>query len=464
MNRKLPVFAYDDWYTGQAMPNGLGLEWIEKLELPPTHGISAYNFKDMPDSELYEEIANLKVNPNYVIDPPLQIQQIQHYPTNPYTEEIVLKNTSEVLETGENFFWPVDIWSWECVETFFDNIKISDEVAEKVRSGQGLVLIMFWNEGFPLSHTAFMSLEKWVVDNKLENRVIYSNANFKLEEIRQRHVNDGLITDCFKCVPFDFYGSWPWFVSIHNDHDLHLNNQISLIKEKKERGRVFLNYNRRPHAHRIALVISLMMRGYQFESAWISLGRNVEWPNNLFVRKTWNEFLYNNGTDFRESDNLINFILNDYDEREDLVFDGNNLDYNLASNFDIEKHNDVYFSIVSETHVYDEIVFFSEKTYKPIYALHPFIIWGNPGSLKVLRDLGYKTFDGWINEAYDLEMDDRRRLEMILDEVNRLCSMSKYDLGNMLIEMLPILEHNYNRLINENPTVVNFFEEIKKHF
>ena len=46
-------------------------------------------------------------------------------------------------------------------------------------------------------------------------------------------------------------------------------------------------------------------------------------------------------------------------------------------------------------------IFISEKTWKPIMVGHPFIMVGNKNNLKFLKDLGYKTFDKWIDESYD---------------------------------------------------------------
>ena len=58
--------------------------------------------------------------------------------------------------------------------------------------------------------------------------------------------------------------------------------------------------------------------------------------------------------------------------------------------------------------------------YKPIYAQQPFIVYGNPYSIKHLKELGFKTFDKWINEEYDNEPDSGKRCNMITDELVRL--------------------------------------------
>lgn len=45
--------------------------------------------------------------------------------------------------------------------------------------------------------------------------------------------------------------------------------------------------------------------------------------------------------------------------------------------------------------------FLTEKTFKPIKYAQPFVIVGPAGSLQLLRDLGYRTFDDVIDTSYD---------------------------------------------------------------
>ena len=69
-----------------------------------------------------------------------------------------------------------------------------------------------------------------------------------------------------------------------------------------------------------------------------------------------------------------------------------------------------------------------------------------PGALKVLRDLGFKTFHPFINEDYDNETYHVKRMDMIVDEIKRLCSMSPTEIHDWYWSMKDILEHNRNHL------------------
>jgi hypothetical protein len=109
---------------------------------------------------------------------------------------------------------------------------------------------------------------------------------------------------------------------------------------------------------------------------------------------------------------------------------------------------------VSETYFFDNNGrYFTEKTFKPIAYHHPFILVSKPFSLKLLRELGYQTFHPFIDEKYDEEVDNVKRMRMILEEIKRLCDMNDEELGSFLKNVQPITEHNFNRLIATVPHI-----------
>jgi hypothetical protein len=80
---------------------------------------------------------------------------------------------------------------------------------------------------------------------------------------------------------------------------------------------------------------------------------------------------------------------------------------------------------------------------------HPFIVATAPNSLQYLKQLGYKTFDGIIDESYDLETDDGKRMIKIVNETERLCKLQSTELENFLDQAKAICEYNYNVLKNK---------------
>jgi hypothetical protein len=91
---------------------------------------------------------------------------------------------------------------------------------------------------------------------------------------------------------------------------------------------------------------------------------------------------------------------------------------------------------------------FTEKICKPLLNFQPFLLIGFTGGLKLLKELGFKTFSPWIDESYDTVSDSNLRLSMIYNEIHRLSMMSKHEIHNWYWEMEDILLHNHRMLIN----------------
>jgi hypothetical protein len=71
---------------------------------------------------------------------------------------------------------------------------------------------------------------------------------------------------------------------------------------------------------------------------------------------------------------------------------------------------DSYLHLVTETTVLPG-VFITEKTWKPVVAGVPFLMFGNPGTMSFLKTLGVDTYDDIIDhDYYDNEPDWRERL------------------------------------------------------
>jgi hypothetical protein len=98
--------------------------------------------------------------------------------------------------------------------------------------------------------------------------------------------------------------------------------------------------------------------------------------------------------------------------------------------------------------------FLSEKTWRPILNLQPFIYVGNYKSLEKLRSLGFKTFSPFIDEDYDLIKDQRWRFIAIEKEIKKFATMPIEEIHQWYYSITDILIHNQNVLksyTNHNP-------------
>ena len=88
----------------------------------------------------------------------------------------------------------------------------------------------------------------------------------------------------------------------------------------------------------------------------------------------------------------------------------------------------------------------SEKLFKGFLYKTPFIAFAQHGTLKTLRELGFTTFDWLIDESYDEEINDRKRLKMVLDEIERLLNTPIKEIEDKIKEHEYELGWNRNRV------------------
>jgi len=114
------------------------------------------------------------------------------------------------------------------------------------------------------------------------------------------------------------------------------------------------------------------------------------------------------------------------------------LKYNLANDVSHDDFHQTFVSLVTESLSDSNVLFLSEKIWKPIYMGHPFIVLGNPGTLKYLKKLGFQTYDRWWDETYDDEEDLEKRIDKIIFILKRLSEKNHEDLIKVRAEMRDI--------------------------
>ena len=128
-------------------------------------------------------------------------------------------------------------------------------------------------------------------------------------------------------------------------------------------------------------------------------------------------------------------------------------------------YKDTYFSIVTETLFFEESEFVSEKTFKPISQLHPFVVLGSPNTLSYFYEYGFKTFSKWWDESYDTELDNTKRFIKVWEVSKSLIEKSDEEWIEMLKEMKEILIYNRNLFLQINKSLTSTINDnIKKIF
>lgn len=216
--------------------------------------------------------------------------------------------------------------------------------------------------------------------------------------------------------------------------------------------KVFICLNRlttKDRSYRLLLVSEMMERGL-LKHGHVSLCLND--PS----QGTWQEELDYEHTKL-SSDAKILIERNLSKLTRSLVVDKENPQGNLSAHAgpnELKLNQSALWHVVPETVFYYKKLHLTEKIFKPIVSRRPFILVGAPGNLAYLKSYGFKTFDRWIDESYDLEEDNDKRISMINTQLEKLCSLTSDELNAMHSEMKEVLEYNFNHFYGEFKTVV----------
>ena len=119
-------------------------------------------------------------------------------------------------------------------------------------------------------------------------------------------------------------------------------------------------------------------------------------------------------------------------------FPPNTHDSTASADYNNKDYACIAIEVVLETLFDDTRLHLTEKTLRPIACGRPFILMATHGSLQYLRDYGFRTFDGIIDETYDTITDPRQRLDAVIQEMSRIAALNrseKYILWKQLYEI-----------------------------
>jgi hypothetical protein len=118
------------------------------------------------------------------------------------------------------------------------------------------------------------------------------------------------------------------------------------------------------------------------------------------------------------------------------------------SNFTEAKDSLIY--VPTETVYFGRRTHITEKTFKAIALEMPFVLLAPAHSLEYIREYGFQTFAGIIDESYDEETDDFKRIEKVVTLLKDIDNLSTAEKLHLHKHMLPTVEHNYEHFYGGN--------------
>jgi hypothetical protein len=182
----------------------------------------------------------------------------------------------------------------------------------------------------------------------------------------------------------------------------------------RKRPHRFLNLNGGARPHRKYLLTELKRQGLLDKGLYSYLNKfDIYYDPSLYCYKPIKKFdqdlsLVEMMAYHREHGNKIEEKHLDVDASEDAWHN---------RGMTAQHYQDTYFNIVSETWPADPSFFVTEKIFKPIVNLQPFVVCGLPGNLKYLKDKGFETFPEWFTEDYDNVQGHPQRMHYLTEQI-----------------------------------------------
>jgi predicted DNA-binding protein YlxM (UPF0122 family) len=171
--------------------------------------------------------------------------------------------------------------------------------------------------------------------------------------------------------------------------------------------RLFTCYNNNPKLER-ALLVDELARRHLLQHGIVTF----HFPNNVFSDSVTNEpfngWKYHDGSALKDEEDYCLNATDDY----------------VASAFP-RSYLRGFIDVVTESNIRKEEFFFTEKTGKSVAALKPFIALANPyyHTRFLVDEFGFELYDELFDYSFDTMVDTTKRIEMIVDNVERLIDM-----------------------------------------
>lgn len=150
--------------------------------------------------------------------------------------------------------------------------------------------------------------------------------------------------------------------------------------------------------------------------------------------------------DFLQRINTNSMLWSYCEQGRQLPNDGDMTNWDTQRLMRPEWYDSAYLSMVVESLVRPGSkytpCFITEKTMKPVAFEHPFVVYGNRGTLRKLREWGFETWDHLWDESYDEIVDAVARRDAVIDLMNQIA------ITEHSVETLAKLKHNRDRFFD----------------
>jgi hypothetical protein len=236
--------------------------------------------------------------------------------------------------------------------------------------------------------------------------------------------NNSLIDDIQQSTSINLYKS-NFLLELFSDSLFKNEYKFSFVEDKPF---LFLCQNRRPKSHRIA-ILALLKNNDLLDSGLIDWSLTYGLMNHPLLNVYEHQDFINGSNDKKLLHSYYEVCskakLNFYETNKDWFNNPN--DYLHFRHIECKSYESSYINIVTESHYEIKDVHITEKSFKPFYFYQfPIFLASYKHVEKLKKEHPHlDLFEDIINYEYDLEIDDKKRLFMVLDEIVRLSKLKK---------------------------------------
>lgn len=344
-----------------------------------------------------------------------------------------------------NFHYRDKFHNFHSADGFFDNSNLNDEVLRRIRSKTAYFLITLFYEGY-MDDEFLDHLESYFVSKDIPlSQVIYLTNCYNGKDVYENYCQRKSKQPQMQMEYF------PVFRIDKCDVLRAIDYSLTMGYNPGPREKTFLCFNRRYNDHRLLLYLKMFKEGL-VDQSFYSMDKTQPEANRSFLENC--KYLLSRFTDYNlNPDDVLNA-----DKILPLILDNPNFGgYPMESSSDAVTHlyGKSLVNIVTETYFFSNIIHITEKTYKPIAFMQPFVLLAAPFSLKHVKNMGFKTFSEFWDESYDLETDHKTRFDKIIEVLKYIASWSEEQRVEFTHKVKNILEHNVKHLNTMNDVEID---------
>lgn len=359
----------------------------------------------------------------------------------------------QVVKTGKALRTPPQVLVMPLQgRTALDDAKanIHPETWRRVADGQAVLVFDMSGEGDPHTAERTATLHGFAREMGFSpERCVYvtQDRNYAADYTAHLQGLEGPSAPAMQILNYDYYIKRFFQQYEEGGEEAYKQRLADFNARRPERERRFVCLNRAARSNKLFFLLALLRDGL-WDRGFISFS-GFDKASNQYA-KTYkfmrDEMLATPG--FEDLARALAPFMDALDAKGQLVL-GRREDQSLEDfllTVTLGEHNlperqRSWFTVVNETEITGPRRI-TEKPFKSLIDFHPTIVIGNHGALPLIRELGFRTFEGYFDEAYDAMDDPRARFEAVYAQVRRLCETPEAELARLEAGIFPVLKHN----------------------